>query len=54
MVVVEHLPFWFGKKVNFVYYCQRALNPSACCVPRTTFTRTLFDLYKKVKKDLIF
>ena len=47
MVAVEHLPFNFGEKVGFVNYCQKALNPSACRVPRTTLTRTLFNLYKK-------
>ena len=49
VVVVEHLPFNFGEKVGFVNYCQRALNLSACRVPKPTFTRTLFDLYKKGK-----
>ena len=50
MVGVEHLPFNFGEKVDFVNYCQRTLNLSACRVPRTTFTCILFDLYKKGKK----
>ena len=53
MVAVEHLPFNFGEKVSFVNYCQKALNPSACRVLRTTPTRTLFNLYKKSKKELI-
>ena len=53
MIAVEHLPFNFGEKVGFVNYCQKALNPSACRVPRTTLTRTLFSLYKKSKKELI-
>ena len=51
MIAVEHLPFNFGENVDFVNYCQKALNPSACRVPRTTLTRTLFNLYKKVKKN---
>ena len=51
MVAVEHLLFNFGEKVGFVSYCQKALNPSACRIPRTTFTSTLFNLYKKVKKN---
>ena len=53
MVTVEHLPFNFGEKVGFLNYCQKALNPSACRVSRTTFTCTHFNLYKKNKKDLV-
>ena len=53
MVAVEHLPFNFGEKVGFVNYCQKTLNPSACHVPRTTLTHTLFNLYRKSKKDFI-
>ena len=50
MVAVEHLSFNFGEKVGFINYYQKALNPSACCVPRSTLTRTLFNLYKKYKR----
>ena len=50
MIAVEHLHFSFDEKVDFVNYCQRALNPSTYRVLRTTLTRTLFDLYKKRKK----
>ena len=50
MVFIEHLPFNFGEKVGFLNYCQRALNPSTCLVPRIILIRTLFDLYKKKKK----
>ena len=53
MVAVEHLPFNFGEKVDFINYCQKALNLSACHVPRTTLTRIFFNLYKKSKKELI-
>ena len=52
MVTVEHLSFNFGEKVDFVNYCQKTLNLSACRVPKTTLTRTLFNLYKKVKKKI--
>ena len=51
VVAVEHLPFNFDEKVGFVNYCQKTLNPSPYRVPRTTLTRTLFNLYKKVKKN---
>ena len=51
MVAVEHLSFNFGEKVGFVNYCQKTLNPSACRVSRTTLTHTLFNLYKKSKKN---
>ena len=51
MVVFEHLPFNFYEKVGFVNYCQRTLNSSACRVPKTTLTSTLFYLYKKKKID---
>ena len=50
MVVVEHLPFNFGEKVDFISYCQRTLNPSACRVPRTTLTHATFYFCKKGKK----
>ena len=53
MIAVKHLPFNFGEKVGFVNYCQKTLNSSACHVPRTTLTRTLFNLYKKSKKKLV-
>ena len=53
MVTVEHLPFNFGEKVDFVNYCQKALNSSACRVLKPTLTRTLFNLYRKSKKYLI-
>ena len=53
MVAVEHLSFNFGKKVGFVNYCQKTLNSSACSIPITTFTHTVFNLYKKSKKELI-
>ena len=52
-MVIEHLPFSFGEKVDFVNYCQRTLNPTTCRVPRIIFTHILFYLYKKRKKDLI-
>ncbi|KAK2635369.1 hypothetical protein Ddye_030161, partial [Dipteronia dyeriana] len=52
MVVVEHLPFSFGEKVGFIKYCHKALNPVACRVPRTTLTRTIYDIYKKKKRIL--
>ena len=51
IVVVEHLSFSFGKKVDFVNYCQRVLNPIVCRVPRTIFTCIIFFIKKK--KDLI-
>ena len=50
MVAVEHLSFSFGERVGFVNYCQKALNPAACCVPRATLTLTLEKIYEKVKK----
>ena len=53
MVAVKHLPFNFGEKVDFVNYCQKTLNSSACRVPIPTLTRTLFNLYRKSKKKLI-
>ena len=40
-------------KVDFINYCQKTLNPSASRVPRPTLTRTLLNLYKKNKKDLV-
>ena len=49
MVVVEHLSL-NGEKVGFVNYCKKALNPSSYCVPKTTLTHILFNLYKKIKK----
>ena len=49
MVAVEHLPFSFGEKVDFVNYCQRTLKLNACHVPRTILTRTIFHIYKKEK-----
>ncbi|KAK3199172.1 hypothetical protein Dsin_022587 [Dipteronia sinensis] len=52
MVAVEHLPFSFGEKVGFNNYCQRALNPAACRVPRTTLTEALENIYEKEKKML--
>ncbi|KAK3193278.1 hypothetical protein Dsin_024588 [Dipteronia sinensis] len=52
MVAVEHLPFSFGEKVGFNNYCQRALNPAACRVPRTTLTEALENIYEKEKKIL--
>ncbi|KAK3222295.1 hypothetical protein Dsin_009320 [Dipteronia sinensis] len=52
MVAVEHLPFSFGEKVGFNNYCQRALNPTACRVPRTTLTEALENIYEKEKKML--
>ncbi|KAK3195654.1 hypothetical protein Dsin_026964 [Dipteronia sinensis] len=33
-------------------YCQRALNPAACRVPRTTLTETLKSIFEKEKKVL--
>ncbi|KAK2656701.1 hypothetical protein Ddye_009753 [Dipteronia dyeriana] len=41
MVAVEHLPFSFCEKVGFIKYCHKALNPTACRVPRTTLTHTM-------------
>ncbi|KAK3183515.1 hypothetical protein Dsin_030801 [Dipteronia sinensis] len=52
MVAVEHLPFSFGENVGFNNYCQRALNPAACRVPRTTLTEALENIYEKEKKIL--
>ncbi|KAK3189036.1 hypothetical protein Dsin_028597 [Dipteronia sinensis] len=52
IVAVEHLPFSFGEKVGFNNYCQRALNPAACRVPRTTLTEALENIYEKEKKML--
>ncbi|KAK3218455.1 hypothetical protein Dsin_012425 [Dipteronia sinensis] len=52
MVAVEHLPFSFGEKVGFNNYCQRALNPAACRVHRTTLTEALENIYEKEKKML--
>ncbi|KAK2637059.1 hypothetical protein Ddye_031851 [Dipteronia dyeriana] len=52
MVAVEHLPFSFGEKVGFIKYCHKALNPAACRVPRTTLTRTMYDIYKNEKRIL--
>ena len=52
MVVVKHLPFSFDEKVDFVNYCQRALNLTACYVPKTTLTSIIFDLYKKKEKRI--
>ena len=51
LVSVEHLAFNFGEKLNFVTYCQNALNPAAKRVPRTTLTRTIKKLYKKGKAE---
>ena len=45
IVVIEHLPFNFGEKIGFLNYFQKALNPSARCVPRTTLTLTLFNYF---------
>ena len=50
MVAVKYLLFNFGEKVSFVNYCKKILNSSACRVLKTTLTRILFNLYKKVKK----
>ena len=49
-VAVDHLSFSFGEKLGFNNYCQKALNPQAKRVPRTTLTRTLKSLYRKTKK----
>ena len=49
MVVVDHLSFSFGEKVDFINYCRRALNPATCRVLRTTLTRSLNDIYKRDK-----
>ncbi|KAK3187976.1 hypothetical protein Dsin_027537 [Dipteronia sinensis] len=52
MVAVEHLSFSFCENVGFNKYCQRALNPAACRVPRTTLTETLEKIYEKEKEML--
>ena len=52
MVAVEHLPFSFGEKVDFVNYCQRAFNLASYYVPRAILIRTVFVLYKKKKKNI--
>ncbi|KAK3211871.1 hypothetical protein Dsin_016577 [Dipteronia sinensis] len=44
----EKLP----KQVGFNNYCQQALNPAACRVPRTTLTEALENIYEKEKKML--
>ena len=49
--MAEHLPFNFDKKVGFVHYYQKVLNPSSSRVSRFTLTRALLNLYKK--KDLV-
>ena len=53
MIAVEHFLCNFCEKVGFINYCQKILNPSASCFLRSTLTRTLFNLYKKVKKSLV-
>ena len=53
VVVVKHLPFNFGGKVDFVNYYQRALNLSEFHIPITTLTRILFIFIKKETKVLI-
>ena len=50
MVAVEHLPFSFGEKVDFINYCQRAFNLASYYVPRAILIRTVFVLYKKKEK----
>ena len=47
MVAVENLSFNFGENVGFINYYQRALNPSASCVPRTTLTYTFLIYIKR-------
>ncbi|KAK3193523.1 hypothetical protein Dsin_024833 [Dipteronia sinensis] len=42
----------FGENVGFNNYCQLALNPDACRVPRTTLTEALENIYEKEKKML--
>ena len=53
MVAVEYLLFNFGKKVDFINYCQKTLNSSASRVPRSSHALIPFNLYKKNKKDLV-
>ena len=52
MVAVEHLLFNFGEKISFVNYCQKALNPSACCIHRSSLIGTFFNLYRKSIKKI--
>ena len=47
VVVVEHLSFSFGEKIDFVNNCQQALNHSTYHVLITTFTHTLLIFIKK-------
>ena len=52
MVVVEHLPLGFSKKVDFVNYYQNALNHVVQRVSRSTHTFALLSIYKKEKYKL--
>ena len=44
MIFVEHLSFSFGKKVDFVNYCQQVLKSFAYRVPKTTLTHIFWSL----------
>ena len=54
MVVVDHLPFSFDKKLSFINYYKNALNPQATKVLRITLTCALHKLIKKKKNYKIF
>ena len=47
MVSIEHLPFNFSEKINFVNYFEKTLNLDECCIPKTTIAHTFFNLYRK-------
>ena len=53
MISMKHLSFNFGEKVEFVNYCQNALNSCAKRIPRNTLKRTLYKLYSKEKNNCI-
>ena len=53
MIYMKHLSFNFGEKVEFVNYCQNALNSCAKHIPRNTLKRTLYKLFLKEKKNCI-
>ena len=45
MVSNCHLSFSFGENMNFVRFCQNALNFSAKLIPKNTLKRSIFHLY---------
>ena len=49
---MEHLSFSFGKKVGFVNYCQKALNPDTKLVSINVLKRYVYNLYKQEKKRI--